>query len=205
MVTEQLIARQVKDRAILDAMRKVPRHEFVPPQLQDAAYSDGPLPIGYEQTISQPFIVAVMTQLLRVNKTGKVLEVGTGSGYQTAVLCELADFVYTTEIIEPLGLKADETLRRLGYKNFELRIGDGYGGWEENAPFDGIILTAAPDHIPQPLVRQLKSGARLILPVGGNIQELTVITKTGEGLITEKILPVKFVRMTGEAEESSSL
>ncbi|MCI0531285.1 MAG: protein-L-isoaspartate O-methyltransferase, partial [candidate division Zixibacteria bacterium] len=154
---------------------------------------------------SQPFIVAVMTQLLRVNKTGKVLEVGTGSGYQTAVLCELADFVYTTEIIEPLGLKADETLRRLGYKNFELRIGDGYGGWEENAPFDGIILTAAPDHIPQPLVRQLKSGARLILPVGGNIQELTVITKTGEGLITEKILPVKFVRMTGEAEESSSL
>lgn len=201
MVKEQIEDRGIKDSLVLAAMRKVPRHKFIPEEYIDLAYVDGPLPIGSEQTISQPFIVAVMTELLKLKKGDKVLEIGTGSGYQCAVLCEIADSVYTIEIVEPLGLKADETLRRLGYKNFELRIGDGYQGWPEKAPFEGIIVTAAPDHIPEPLYEQLKMGGRMVIPVGEANQELLVVTKTERGMVTESVLPVRFVRMTGEAEE----
>ncbi len=201
MVKEQIEDRGIKDSLVLAAMRKVPRHKFIPEEYVELAYVDGPLPIGSEQTISQPYIVAVMTELLKLKKGDKVLEIGTGSGYQCAVLCEIADSVYTIEIVEPLGLKANQTLKRLGYKNFELKIGDGYQGWPEKAPFEGIIVTAAPDHIPEPLYEQLKMGGRMVIPVGEANQELLVITKTERGMVTESVLPVRFVRMTGEAEE----
>lgn len=201
MVREQIEDRGIRDSLVLAAMRKVPRHKFIPEEYIDLAYVDGPLPIGSEQTISQPYIVAVMTELLKLKKGDKVLEIGTGSGYQCAVLCEIADTVCTIEIVEPLGLKADETLHRLGYKNFELRIGDGYKGWPEHAPFEGIIVTAAPNHVPEPLYEQLKLGGRMVIPVGEASQELLVITKTEKGMVTESVLPVRFVRMTGEAEE----
>ena len=200
MVKEQIEDRGVKDSLVLAALGKVPRHKFVPEELIDLAYTDGPLPIGNDQTISQPYIVAVMTELLHLKRGQKVLEIGTGSGYQCAVLCEIADSVYTIEIVEPLGLKADETLRRLGYNNFELRIGDGYQGWPGHSPFDAIIVTAAPNHIPEPLYQQLKMGGRMVLPVGNGSQELLVVTKTEKGMVTEAVLPVRFVRMTGEAE-----
>lgn len=200
MVKEQIEERGIKDSLVIAAMLKVPRHRFVPSELEDLAYTDGPLPIGAEQTISQPFIVAAMTELLHLGKGQKVLEIGTGSGYQTAILCEIADSVYTIEIVESLGLKADEILRRMGYKNFELKIGDGYKGWPEHAPFDAIIVTAAPSHIPDPLYQQLKMEGRLILPVGNGNQELMVVTKTSKGMEKEAVLPVRFVRMTGEAE-----
>lgn len=201
MVREQIEDRGIKDSLVLAAMGKVPRHKFVPEELIDLAYTDGPLPIGQDQTISQPYIVAVMTELLQLQKGDKVLEIGTGSGYQCAVLCEIAGMVYTIEIIEALGLKADETLRRLGYNNFELKNGDGYQGWPEHAPFDAIIVTAAPDHIPEPLYEQLKMGGKMVLPVGNGSQELMVVTKTQKGMVQESVLPVRFVRMTGEAEE----
>jgi protein-L-isoaspartate(D-aspartate) O-methyltransferase len=201
MVAEQLRARDISDPRVLAAMGRVPRHEFVPAGLRGYAYSDGPLPIGYDQTISQPYIVALMTQLARPQDGDRVLDIGTGSGYQAAVLAELVGQVYSIEILCPLAAEARERLVRLGYENIEVRCGDGYRGWPEQAPFDLIILAAAPDHIPAPLVEQLVPGGRLVLPVGDLYQELIVVEKQADGTARqEKIIPVRFVPMTGEAE-----
>jgi protein-L-isoaspartate(D-aspartate) O-methyltransferase len=201
MVNSQIAARGVKDPLVLDAMTKVERHEFVVPGQEAEAYEDGPLPIGEGQTISQPYIVALMTELARVDKNSTVLEVGTGSGYQAAILSVICAKVYSIEIIEKLGLSAKKKLAELGYTNVQVRIGDGYQGWSEAAPFDAILVTAAPDHIPQPLLDQLKVGGRLVIPVGDFYQELEVIKKTESGVLREKVIPVRFVPMTGEAEK----
>jgi protein-L-isoaspartate(D-aspartate) O-methyltransferase len=201
MVKSQIIARGIKDPLVLEAMNKVPRHEYVLPGQEREAYYDGPLSIGEGQTISQPYIVALMTELAKIGPDSKVLEVGTGSGYQAAVLCEIAKEVYTIEIIESLGKSAKQKLEKMGYSNVHVRIGDGYKGWPEAAPFDAVLVTAAPDHIPQPLVDQLKIGGRLIIPVGDYYQELEVVTRTADGTKREKIIPVRFVPMTGEAEQ----
>ena len=201
MVEEQIARRGVRDPLVLAAMRKVPRHEFVPESYQKYSYADEPLPIGEGQTISQPYIVAVMTETLGIDKNSKVLEIGTGSGYQAAVLAEIAKEVYTIEIVEPLCKQATETLARLGYGNVHVRCGDGYRGWPEAAPFDAIIVTAAPDHVPQPLVDQMKPLGRMCIPVGDVYQELMLITKTERGVTEKEMLPVRFVPMTGEAEE----
>jgi len=200
MVTEQIAARGVRDPRVLAAMRRVPRHRLVPEDVRPAAYSDGALPIGHRQTISQPYVVAVMTEALALEGDEKVLEVGTGSGYQAAVLGELAREVHTIEIVEPLGLRARDDLAELGYDNVHVRVGDGYRGWPEEAPFDAIVLTAAPDHVPQPLLDQLAPGGRLVLPVGEGSQELILIRRTEDGFEREQLLPVRFVPMTGEAE-----
>ena len=194
----------VADEAVLGAMRSVLRHKFVPPTWRSAAYDDRPLPIGGGQTISQPYIVATMTEALRLDADDVVLEVGTGSGYQAAVLAEIVKQVYTIEIVPDLGKRAAGVLDRLGYSNVEVRIGDGYKGWPEHAPFDGIIVTAAPDHVPQPLIDQLKPGGRLVIPVGpqGRVQELKLLQKQPGGLIVEKTIDlVRFVPMTGEAQK----
>jgi protein-L-isoaspartate(D-aspartate) O-methyltransferase len=189
------------DPRVLDAMRKVPRHEFVPQAQRHAAYRNRPLSIGKGQTISQPFIVALMTDLLEVKPGDRVLEVGTGSGYQAAVLAELAGDVYTIEIVEDLGKSAAEALERVGYKNVHARIGDGYKGWTEYAPYDAIVVTAAPDHVPPALIEQLKPGGRLVIPVGKLAQALMVITKNVDGTTTRKeIVPVQFVPLTREKE-----
>jgi len=201
MVETQIRARGVKDARVLKAMEKVPRHRFVPEHLWDEAYFDEPLPIGYGQTISQPYVVAYMTEQLGLTGDEKVLEIGTGSGYQAAILAELAKEVYTIEIIPELGKRAAEVLKELGYENVHVRIGDGYRGWPEAAPFDAIILTAAPDHVPQPLLDQLKVGGRMILPLGDFYQDLVLITKTEKGIKKERKIPVRFVPMTGEAEK----
>jgi protein-L-isoaspartate(D-aspartate) O-methyltransferase len=201
MVETQIEARGVKDKLVLDAMRKVPRHLFVAEGLQDIAYTDGPLPIGEGQTISQPYIVALMTELLGLKGEEKVLEIGTGSGYQAAILAEIAKEVYTIEIICSLAEKAKKRLKEMGYKNVTVKCADGYQGLKEQAPFDGVIVTAAPAHIPQPLVNQLKIGGRLVIPVGDLFQELMVVTKTEKGIKKESIIPVRFVPMTGEAEK----
>lgn len=201
MVNSQIIARGVKDPLVLEAMVQVKRHEFVLPGQEREAYEDGPLPIGDGQTISQPYIVALMTELARVNKNSRVLEVGTGSGYQAAILSYVCAKVYTIEIVEKLGNAAKKKLADLGYENVEVRIGDGYQGWPQEAPFDAILVTAAPDHIPQPLIDQLRIGGRMVIPVGDYYQELEVITKTEKGIEREKVIPVRFVPMTGEAEE----
>lgn len=201
MVNRQIIARGVKDPLVLDAMANVKRHEFVLPGQEAEAYEDGPLPIGEGQTISQPYIVALMTELAHVNKDSRVLEVGTGSGYQAAILSFVCARVYSIEIIEKLGLAAKKKLSDLGYDNVEVRIGDGYQGWPEAAPFDAILVTAAPDHIPKPLLDQLKVGGKLVIPVGDYYQELEVITKKEKGIDREKVIPVRFVPMTGEAEK----
>jgi len=201
MVEEQIVARGVKDERVLAAMRKVPRHLFVPENLIPEAYDDTPLPIGHGQTISQPYIVALMTELLQLSGDEKVLEVGTGSGYQAAILGELAKEVYTIEIVEPLAKQAAERLRELGYTNVHVRHGDGYDGWPEQAPFDGIIVTAAPERIPKPLLDQLKPGGRLVIPVGAWSQDLLVVSKSPDGKITRRVvIPVRFVPMTGKAE-----
>jgi protein-L-isoaspartate(D-aspartate) O-methyltransferase len=200
MVVTQIEARGVKDKLVLDAMRKVPRHLFVAEGLRDVAYTDGPLPIGEEQTISQPYIVALMTELLGLKGGEKILEIGTGSGYQAAILAEIAKEVYTIEIICSLAEMAETRLKEMEYKNITVKCADGYQGWEEHAPFDGVIVTAAPDHIPQPLVDQLKMGRRLVIPVGDLFQELMVVTKTEKGMKKDMIIPVRFVPMTGEAE-----
>ena len=200
MVSTQIEARGVHDSAVLKAMRAVPRHEFVAEHLYSSAYSDHPLPIGEGQTISQPYIVAFMTEALRLQPHYKVLEIGTGSGYQAAVLAEIADSVFTIEIIESLGKSAEVTLSKLGYENIQERIGDGYQGWKEAAPFDAIIVTAAPPEVPQPLIEHLKVGGRMVIPVGDYFQELIRITKTKDELIRENLLPVRFVPMTGEAQ-----
>jgi len=186
---------------VLRAMRTVPRHRFVPPELARDAYRDQPLPIGRGQTISQPTIVALMTDLLEPGFDVRVLEIGTGSGYQAAVLAECVARVYTIEIIAPLGERAREVLEALGYKNVDVRIGDGYKGWPEAAPFDAIIVTAAPDHIPQPLIDQLAPGGRMVIPVGSpyGIQNLLVITKDANGLaVTKRTIEVRFVPLTRE-------
>jgi len=202
MVKSQIIARGVKDPLVLKAMREVPRHLFVPEKYRSEAYDDHPLPIGYGQTISQPYIVAFMTEQLRLKGGEKVLEIGTGSGYQSAVLAGIAGEVYTIEIICELANSAQKRLEELGYKNVYLRCADGYRGWPEKAPFDAIIVTAAPDHIPQPLIDQLKPGGRMIIPVGKYFQELVLVKKLANGRIEKQaVLPVRFVPMTGEAQE----
>jgi len=204
MVDEQIRGRGVRDEKVLAAMGKVPRHLFVSEELAGAAYSDEPLPIGHGQTISQPYIVALMTELAELQGGETVLEVGTGSGYQAAVLAEIAARVFSIEIVEPLAASATERLRRLGYANILVRQGDGYRGWPEEAPFDAIIVTAAPDHVPPPLVDELRVGGRLVIPVGDLSQELLVITKTDDGTVTKRVIPVRFVPMTGEALNTKS-
>jgi protein-L-isoaspartate(D-aspartate) O-methyltransferase len=200
MVSRQIEARGVKHPAVLKAMRKVERHHFVPDEEKPYAYEDRPLPIGKEQTISQPYIVALMTELLDPKPHHKVLEVGTGSGYQAAVLAEIVDQVYTIEIVESLGKHAETILRDLGYENVHVRIGDGYRGWPEEAPFDGIIVTAAPERVPRPLLDQLREKGRLVIPVGGfGDQRLQVYVKTADGIKQQDSIAVRFVPMTGEA------
>lgn len=201
MVRWQLQRRDISDERVLEAMRRVPRHRFVPESQREAAYGDHALPIGHGQTISQPYIVALMTQLSRCGPDSKVLDVGTGSGYQAAVLAELVDKVYSIEIVEPLASEARERLSDLGYENVEVRHGDGYHGWPEHAPFDAIITAAAPGRVPQPLVDQLAVGGRLVIPIGRGYQELVVIEKRSGGKTSRRtVLPVAFVPMTGTAE-----
>lgn len=198
MVETQIKARGVKDPRVLSAMLKVERHRFVPKDLQASAYSDQPLPIGEGQTISQPYIVALMTELLDLKGDEKVLEIGTGSGYQAAILAELVKEVYTIEIVERLAVSAKNLLHQMGYRNITVKAGDGYLGWPEVAPFDAIIVTAAPDHIPKPLLEQLKDGGRMVLPVGTFSQVLKKIVKRSGKIETVDVIPVVFVPMTGE-------
>jgi protein-L-isoaspartate(D-aspartate) O-methyltransferase len=200
MVRDQIEALGVRDARVLAAMRKVPRHLFVPSDELPLAYADTPLPIGYNQTISQPYVVAFMTEALELKPQDRVLEIGTGSGYQAVVLAELVREVYTVEIVEPLARQAEGRIRSLGYANVHVRNGDGYRGWPEAAPFDAIIVTAAPDHVPPPLVEQLREGGRLVLPLGRWDQDLVRLRKTPKGITRESLLPVRFVPMTGEAE-----
>ncbi len=202
MVRAQLRGRDITDEAVLAVMGQVPRHLFVPEAERLRAYADHPLPIGLRQTISQPYIVAFMTQALGVEEGDRVLEIGTGSGYQAAVLSRLAAEVYTIEILRPLAERAREQLAEVGCDNVQVRAGDGYFGWPERAPFDGIMVTAAPDHVPPRLVEQLAPGGRLVMPVGDRYQELVRITLGEEGTTTfERLLPVRFVPMTGRAQE----
>lgn len=196
MIENQIIARGITDKKLIEAMRKVPREEFVPDAYKESAFNDGPLPIGYNQTISQPYIVALMTMELELEGEEKVLEIGTGSGYQSAILANLVDFVYSVEVIEELADSAVERLEKLEYKNVEIKRGNGYEGWKENAPFDRIILTAAPEEIPYKLIEQLKPGGIMLLPVGKSDQRLKKLIKTKEGEINEKtITAVRFVPM----------
>ena len=201
MVATQIESRGIKDTKVLEAMRSVKRHELVPSSVRQWAYEDRPLPIGEQQTISQPYIVALMSELLQVEAEGKILEIGTGSGYQAAVLAEMGLKVFTIEIVENLGLRAQSDLIRIGYPDINVKIGDGYQGWPKEAPFDGIIITAAPPKLPEPLVAQLKVGGRMVVPVGVTRQELNVYTKRSDGSVhKETIIPVRFVPMTGEAQ-----
>jgi len=201
MVATQIAARGVRDPRTLAAMRKVARHLFVPPAVAGQAYEDHPLPIGHGQTISQPYIVAFMTEALALEGGETVLEVGTGSGYQAAVLGEIAARVHTIEIVAPLAEEAAALLKKLGYANVEVRAGDGYLGWPEAAPFDAIMVTAAAPRVPEPLKQQLKDGGRLILPVGDEWQELVVITRRGDRFEEKRVLPVRFVPMTGKVRQ----
>ena len=201
MVEEQILRRGVSERKVLGAMEEVPRHVFVPEPLRDQAYADGPLSIGSGQTISQPYIVALMTSLRELNGDEKVLEIGTGSGYQAAVLSRLVKDVYTVEIREELGEKAQKSLDDLGYSNVHFRIGDGYQGWPEAAPFDAIVVTAAAPRVPPDLLEQLAVGGHLVIPVGDAFQELEVHTRTPNGVEVRRVFPVRFVPMTGEVRE----
>jgi protein-L-isoaspartate(D-aspartate) O-methyltransferase len=198
MVSEQLKARDIRDERVLVAMRKVPRHLFVPSPLRSQAYVDSPLPIGHDQTISQPYIVAFMTQSLKVDPESRVLEIGTGSGYQAAVLGLLAKEVYTIEIVQPLAERARATLAEQGHRNVHVRYGNGYLGWPEHAPFDRIMVTAAPDEVPPALIKQLKVGGLMAIPVGTTSQELRILRRTTTGVETLDTLPVRFVPMTGK-------
>lgn len=200
MVENQLIPRGISDSRVIEAMLKIPRHKFLPEHLGDYAYSDSPLPIGMGQTISQPYIVAYMTELLNLKKGDRVLEIGTGSGYQAAILAEIGCDVYTIEIVEILTSKAKKVLQSLGYKNIRFKVDDGYIGWKENAPYDAILVTAAPPEIPEPLTEQLKEGSKMVIPVGDYMQELILLKKTKEGLKEKRVTPVRFVPMTGEAQ-----
>jgi protein-L-isoaspartate(D-aspartate) O-methyltransferase len=198
MVEQQLRARGIKDPRVLAAMERVPRHRFVPQNVRDEAYSDHPLPIGHDQTISQPYIVGFMSEALAVAPEHRVLEIGTGSGYQAAILAELAREVYTMEIVEPLAESARRTLATLGYKNIHVRAGNGYAGWPESAPYDRIIVTAAPPEVPRALLEQLKIDGLMAIPVGTVVQELRILRRTATGVETLKTLPVQFVPMTGK-------
>jgi len=200
MVVEQLMARGIKDERVLSAMRDVKRHMFVPQEYREYAYDDCPLPIGENQTISQPYIVALMTELLELKGNEKVLEIGTGSGYQAAILSELADQVYTIEILESLAESASKRLKRLGYNNVTVKYGNGFLGWQEYSPYDAIIVTCAPKEVPLTLIKQLKDGGRLVIPVGEYFQELKLIRKEDGKIITKNIIPVRFVPMVGEEE-----
>jgi protein-L-isoaspartate(D-aspartate) O-methyltransferase len=202
MVRTQIESRGIRDAATLRAMRNVQRHLFVPSNQIRQAYDDGPLPIGYGQTISQPYIVAYMTEIIRPKSEYRVLEIGAGSGYQAAVLAEIVDSVYTIEIITELGESAQERLSRLGYENIWVKVADGYYGWEEFAPFDAIVVTAAAEHIPPPLIEQLKDGGRMIIPVGSPffVQQLMLIEKKGEDITTRNLMPVRFVPFRRAAE-----
>jgi protein-L-isoaspartate(D-aspartate) O-methyltransferase len=201
MVNSDIEAWGVKDPMVLEVLGRVPRHRFVPEDLAASAYEDRPLSIGYGQTISQPFIVGYMTEALKLDGDSRVLEIGTGSGYQAAVLAEIAAEVYSIEIVAPLAERAKETLAALGYEGIHLRTGDGYRGWPEAAPFDAIVITAAPEHVPAPLLEQLAPGGRMVVPVGGREQELLRFTRSETGIHEERLLPVRFVPMTGEALE----
>jgi protein-L-isoaspartate(D-aspartate) O-methyltransferase len=203
MVQHQIEARGVDDVRVLAAMRRVPRHAFVPAAEQARAYADRPLPIGHDQTISQPYIVAFMSAALELAGDERVLEIGTGSGYQAAVLAELAREVYSIEIVAPLAERARDALASTGYGSVRLRIGDGYRGWPEAAPFDAILLTAAPEKVPEPLLDQLAPGGRLLAPIGAESQDLVLYEKTPSGLSQRTLLPVRFVPMTGEARDGA--
>jgi len=199
-LTSEALNTETLDPRVLEAMATVPRHELVPDELRGVAYENRPLPIGHGQTISQPYIVAIMTELLKFGPGQRALEIGTGSGYQAAILGELGGEVYTIEIIEELGEQARRNLERLDYRNIEVRIGDGYYGWEEQAPFDAIVVTAAASHVPPPLIRQLKNGGRMVIPVGSRfmVQQLLLVEKDKTGKVTTRqILPVRFVPLTG--------
>jgi protein-L-isoaspartate(D-aspartate) O-methyltransferase len=196
MVKEQLAGRDITDKRVLDVMRSVPRHEFVPKDVRSLAYADGPLHIGYEQTISQPYIVALMTQALDPKPADRVLEVGTGSGYQAAILAKLVRDVYTIEIVDPLAKRAAADLARLGFTNVHVKAGDGYAGWPKHAPFDAIIVTCAPEKIPPPLVDQLKEGGRMVIPVGTEDQRLYLMEKRNGEMRERQMIPVRFVPMT---------
>jgi len=198
MVYRQIRARGIVNQAVLDAMLKVPRHLFVPAEYVTSAYEDSPLPIGEGQTISQPYIVAYMTEAAAISKNDKVLEIGTGSGYQAAILGELADEVYTIEIIPELAERARRTLAELGYENVHVKTGNGYEGWVEHAPYDGIVVTAAPDEVPKALINQLAMNGKMVIPVGAGDQEMKIITRTANGIIEKRTLPVIFVPMTGK-------
>jgi protein-L-isoaspartate(D-aspartate) O-methyltransferase len=199
MVEIQIKGRGITDSRVTEVMSSVPRHDFVPENYRARAYEDNPLPIGYGQTISQPYIVAFMTEQLRPQPTDRVLEIGTGSGYQAAVLSKLVAEVYTIEILKPLAQRAEGDLHRLNYSNVKVKAGDGYKGWPEHAPFDAIIVTAAPDHVPQPLIDQLKEGGRMIIPVGGReMQQLYLLEKHAGKLTQRAVLPVNFVPLTRE-------
>jgi protein-L-isoaspartate(D-aspartate) O-methyltransferase len=203
MVAEQLAGRDITRKDVLAAMGAVPRHEFMPAEVRSEAYDDRPVPIGYGQTISQPYIVAFMTEQLAPKPGDRVLEIGTGSGYQAAVLAKLVKEVYSIEIVEALGKRAAADLARFGFANVHVKTGDGYAGWPEFAPFDAIIVTCAPDHVPEPLVQQLKEGGRMIIPVGERVsQELYLLEKRDGKIVRRAVLPVRFVRMTGKAESA---
>ena len=202
MVEEQIIKRGITDSKLISYFLKVPRHEFVPEKYREHSYYDGPLPIGHDQTISQPYIVALMTSLLNLDEHERVLEIGTGCGYQTAILAEYGCEVYTIEIVKELSDNAREILGNLGYKNVKFKVGDGYEGWPEYSPFGCIIVTAAPHKIPQPLVDQLKDGGKMVIPIEQDHQELCLVTKKNNGIIQKRITPVQFVPMTGVAQES---
>jgi protein-L-isoaspartate(D-aspartate) O-methyltransferase len=203
MIQEQLMPRGIKDERVLTAMAKVSREEFVPPDSRAASYEDGPLPIGYEQTISQPYIVAFMTEQLRSKPSDRVLEIGTGSGYQAAILAELVAEVYTIEIVAPLAQSAEAALQRLGYKNVHVKVGDGYKGWPEYAPFDAIIVTCAPDKVPQLLTDQLKDSGRMIIPVGERFAQQLYLLEKKNGQLKESVtLPVRFVPMVGQPQKA---
>jgi protein-L-isoaspartate(D-aspartate) O-methyltransferase len=193
MVSRQIAARGIGDPRVLDAMRRVPRERFVPPRQSAEAYEDRPLPIGFGQTISQPYIVAYMTDALELSPDHTVLEIGTGSGYQAAVLAEIVKRVYTIEIVPELAARARATLRAVGYSNVEVRTGDGYAGWPEHAPYDRIVVTAAPDHVPAPLVDQLAVDGRMVIPVGRFFQQMTIVRKTSGGVATAATIDVRFV------------
>jgi protein-L-isoaspartate(D-aspartate) O-methyltransferase len=199
MVATQIEGRGITDPTVLAAMRTIPRHRFVPEALRAWAYDDHPLPIGHDQTISQPYVVALMTSSIRPNRGMKVLEVGTGSGYQAAVLSACVAEVVSIEVVPALGRRAELLLKQLGYRNVHVRVGDGYDGWPERGPFDAVVVTAAPGRIPKPLLDQLRVGGRLVAPVGRGVQNLVVITKTAQGNVTEVIDAVRFVPMTGKA------
>tara|TARA_B100001167_G_scaffold183900_1_gene142834 strand:- start:102 stop:881 length:780 start_codon:yes stop_codon:yes gene_type:complete len=201
MVEEQIQRRGITNDNVIAAMKSVQRHLFVPQDLVDRAYEDNPLPIGLNQTISQPFVVAYMTEIAELTEEAKVLEIGTGSGYQTAVLAEIVSEVFSIEILPELAIRSRNLLTELGYRNLTIKSGDGYQGWPEEAPFDAIVVTAAPNHVPPALIEQLAVGGKLVIPVGQVQQEMTIITKTDSGASTVQTLPVRFVPMTGEAQE----